>query len=222
MSERFTDLKNRIKKQHIAIAFQKLDRQGYESKYESKYYYVVNPRNNKLYPPKEIIRIACEIATGKRVSPSGGEQGANKFLREKGFKIVNKWSNPLTIRNLLENMNKNELSAPPERKGVYIITQMKWKNFPTKKCKPLYVGSGGNLLKRIGDTIIDALGFIGHSSGGQSIYNYCKKKNINPQNLYIAWTINCHCHQCDELRIFEDLKPLLNKIKPAKCSQHEK
>ena len=46
---------------------------------------------------------------------------------------------------------------------------------------------------RVGDLLIDALGFYtpetGHSSGGKHLHEWCQQNHLNPLDLYIAQNV---------------------------------
>src|ERR1700693_5122467 len=99
-----------------------------------------------------------------------------------------RWIGPFRLRDLLERSIDDDQPWPPEKKGVYVVSLQPWDSHPTKQGGILYVGGNsaesGRFLRRVGDLIIDMLGFFdsegGHSSGGQSLWNHCNQKSINP------------------------------------------
>jgi hypothetical protein len=98
MDERGPQLKipTNITREHILGAVKEIDANGYPEKNESRKYDLVV--NGSHYPPKIVISIANKIANGTLFDVSkfsGGEQYANRFLKERGFEIVpkNKESN---------------------------------------------------------------------------------------------------------------------------------
>jgi len=141
-----------------------------------------------------------------------------------------KWIGPIKVIDLLSNCLDNQQDWPPDDNGVYLISTSGWKNKPTVKCYPLYVGGNtGNtprFVTRIGDLIADMFGFFnddgthGHHSGGQDIYNYCSVNNINPKNLWIGWQIECRCKRCAEIQAYNELRPELNRRRPSNCMIH--
>lgn len=138
------------------------------------------------------------------------------------------WIGPFTINELLDNFSKPIHLRPPTDRGVYIISRKSWHNKPTSDCEPLYIGSntGGSkrFRTRVGDLIADMFGFFssetGHHSGGQSLFLFCKKNNVNPKDLYIGWIKNCNCVRCAENEIYERFRPSLNRNRPAQCKKH--
>jgi len=141
------------------------------------------------------------------------------------------WAGSYTIDNLLDDALKEKI-RPPEDWSVYLVSREKWKKEPTAKCMPLYVGSttgkSGRFRTRIGDLIADLFGFFneetGHHSGGQTLYDYCQKNQIDPKNLYIGWLEKCECSRCEENRWFDAFGPfvLLNKKRPTRCKKKHK
>ena len=141
---------------------------------------------------------------------------------------VMKWIGPYTIDELLDSFLKPSHPRPSEDKGVYLVSENPWNGEPTCDCIPLYVGSNTGMSKRfrtrIGDLIADMFGFFGtetgHHSGGQTLYDYCKKNRLNPKKLYIGWVENCSCVRCAENEVYAQLKPSLNKNRPTRCKEH--
>jgi hypothetical protein len=139
------------------------------------------------------------------------------------------WIGSFTIKELLDNTLNPEFPRPPVDKGVYLVTRKRWHTKPTQTSIPLYVGSNTSYSKlfrtRIGSLIADMFGFYGgdkgHHSGGQSLHAWCINEHVDPRDLFIAWTADTDCHRCDEVRLFDELSPLLNKKKPARCPLHQ-
>ncbi|MGO8880147.1 MAG: hypothetical protein ACLPVO_05275 [Desulfomonilaceae bacterium] len=77
-----------ITSDHILVALKKIDRESVPTDRAATKYHILH--ENRRYPPKYAISIANEIANGVELKPnefSGGEE-ANKFLRKRGFLIV--------------------------------------------------------------------------------------------------------------------------------------
>ena len=140
-----------------------------------------------------------------------------------------KWIGPFRIDELLNRCFESSFPKPPEANGLYLISTKAWNGQPTKDCDPLYVGSNTGKSKRfrtrIGDLIADTFGFFGtetaHHSGGQTLYGYCQKENLNPKQLYIGWLAGCDCMRCVENDIYDELQPSLNKSRPTRCNEHK-
>lgn len=123
---------------------------------------------------------------------------------------------------------------PPSRQGVYAVTAASWIKEPF--CLPapdlLYVGSGRNVLQRVGQLVQDLLGFCGPSEdggryagsheGGENLWCYCNQTNdiykslntkkIRTQDLYIGWAVTLNpCHTCTEAVLLMHHKGILNK-----------
>ena len=139
------------------------------------------------------------------------------------------WLGPYRLRDLLENSMNDKHPWPPDHNGVYVISQKEWKDFPTTDCLPLYAGGTTGKSKRfctrVGDLIADMLGFFGedtgHHSGGQHLYDYCEKNEINPLDLFLGWAEHCSCFRCAEASIIKNLAPQLNRKSPARCPKHK-
>ena len=148
-----------------------------------------------------------------------------RFKRDVEFM---EWIGAYSIDALLDSFLTPLHPRPPEANGVYVISKNPWNGQPTRDCIPLYVGSNTGKSKRfrtrIGDLIADMFGFFGddtgHHSGGQSLHAYCKENHLNPKKLYIGWVEKCSCVRCMENRVYDQLKPLLNKNRPTRCKEH--
>ena len=77
-----------ITRDHIIHAINEIETTSYPEKNESRKYDLIF--NDKPYPPKIVLSRASKYATGTVLDVSqfsGGEQFANKFLKERGFEI---------------------------------------------------------------------------------------------------------------------------------------
>lgn len=108
------------------------------------------------------------------------------------------------------------------------------------RAEPLYVGGCTGRSKRfctrVGDLIADMFGFFdggtGHHSGGQTLYSWCTKNEVNPGDLFLSWARGGPgwCARCAERKMFDDLPRapprdfdaigLRNKKRPPRCSLH--
>ncbi len=139
------------------------------------------------------------------------------------------WEGPFQLRDLLENSTTENYPWPPADKGVYLVSLESWDTAPTKACIPLY--AGGNTGKsdrfctRIEDLVADMVGFYdggtGHHSGGQKLWEYCNKHVVKPLDLFLGWDADITCPRCDEIELYEALKPELNQKRPPQCSEHQ-
>lgn len=135
------------------------------------------------------------------------------------------WIGPIQIGRLLDAcLDPEKVLVPPTVGSVYVITRHGWVSVPTAESEPLYVGGitgrSHRFRTRIGDTIIDAFGFGGHSSGGQSLHEWCLREGVNPSDLHIAWVEGHECHRCLEGRLYKAIGPKLNKMAPPRCTAH--
>ena len=138
------------------------------------------------------------------------------------------WIGPFSVDDLLNHCLDQDAPRPPVSHSVYLISSGKWATRPSPDCDPLYVGSTTGrtprFRTRVGDVIIDAFGFFqtdtGHSSGGISLYHYCRDRQINPKQLTIGWLESCGCTRCAEYFYWRDLEPRLNKKAPPRCLEH--
>lgn len=115
------------------------------------------------------------------------------------------WVGPFQIRKLLEtafNANADKWK-PPAQGSAYLVTRRTWRSNPKSASVPLYVGGitgkSHRFRTRIGDLLADAFGFYtettGHSSGGQSLHDWCCENRVNALDLYIAWVTGTRCHK---------------------------
>jgi hypothetical protein len=128
------------------------------------------------------------------------------------------WSKPIKIRSLIEKSIKNlSNEIPPEKEGIYIITENEFYGNPDYSCNPRYVGRSSFLIRRIGSLIADILGFYikslyhvkkGHHSGGQTIHSKCIEINKNPLDLYISWKV-CNNSEEEEDKYIKEFNDLL-------------
>lgn len=138
------------------------------------------------------------------------------------------WEGPFTIGDLLEECLASGRNWPPERPGVYVVTQRHWAGEPNWESVILYVGGitgrSNRFITRIGDLIADMHGFFGkdtgHHSGGRKLYRWCVENQVHPSSLYIAWKTDFPCPRCAEYEVWKELKPQLNAIAPPKCRIH--
>ena len=135
------------------------------------------------------------------------------------------WEQPFQVRDLLKNCLDDAQPWPPVNNGVYVVSQDSWRGFPKRKARILYVGGNTGksprFLTRVGDLIADMLGFWWHSSGGQSLYMYCKENGLHPLDLYLGWAEGVPCSRCAETEVYWALGPpeLCKKV-PAGCKVH--
>jgi hypothetical protein len=128
------------------------------------------------------------------------------------------WSKPIKIRSLIEKSIKNlSNEIPPEKEGIYIITEKFFEKNPDHSCNPRYVGRASYLIRRIGDLLSDILGFYiksldhvkkGHHSGGQTIHSKCIEINKDPLDLYISWKV-CNNSEEEEDKYIKEFNDLL-------------
>ncbi len=138
------------------------------------------------------------------------------------------WVGPFRVDRLLADAVAGRLPKPPIYGSAYVVTQRRWRDSPSPKALPLYVGGNSGrssrFRTRLGDLIADAFGFFGgdtgHHSGGQSLHRWCKENCVSPLTLYVGWVQRCACHRCVEMELFEYLSPSLNRVRPSRCPAH--
>jgi hypothetical protein len=142
-----------------------------------------------------------------------------------------KWKGPFKIAELLDNCLEDAFPKPPEENSVYVISKLKWDKEPCEDCIPLYVGSNTGRSKRfrtrVGDLIADMFGFFGtetgHHSGGITLHRWCGEQKLNPKELYIGWLEDySECIRCAENTLYSQLKPILNRNRPNRCTKHNR
>src|SRR6202044_359687 len=103
------------------------------------------------------------------------------------------WVGPFRVKALLKSCIDDALPSPPESGRAYFVSARSWRGVPSVSCGPLYVGGNTGrstrFRTRVGDLLADSFGFFGggtgHSSGGQSIHNWCRQNGTNPLDLYL-------------------------------------
>lgn len=140
-----------------------------------------------------------------------------------------KWIGPFRIDRLLASCHDASFRRPGVTRSCYVVTQRRWAASPSRKSFPLYVGGNTGKSKRfrtrLGDLLADAFGFFGSKatgrhSGGQSLFRWCRRHNVNPLKLHVAWVQGVKCHRCLEVRLCQSLDPKLNRVSPARCKEH--
>lgn len=79
-----------ITREHVLLAMERVDREGVPPSRARRTFDV--RYQGRVYPPKLVISLSCEVATGTPLSPlvfTGGPE-ANGFLRRLGFEVVDK------------------------------------------------------------------------------------------------------------------------------------
>lgn len=123
------------------------------------------------------------------------------------------WGGPHKIGDYLSNVAHSPWKRPPERAGVYVISEKPWRDVPTEADQILYVGQAAYLRYQIGRLLCDLLGFTGDNpsseeayqhKGGHSLWShYCLPHKIEPARLYLGWSSECLCIACAESKLLE-------------------
>ena len=82
-----------IQRKHVLLAIKEIKRNGVPPKRRSIRYDILH--NSRRFPPKYTIGLAKKYANGNELNFrkfSGGAE-ANRFLKERGFQIVDKGAN---------------------------------------------------------------------------------------------------------------------------------
>jgi hypothetical protein len=101
-----------ISRQHLLAALARLDRDGYDERVKSTKFDLVH--EGKRYPPKQVVRVASEIA-GFPVDVFYGGPETNGFLRSRGFVVVGKDGTLLATRP----QEEDDEVAFPEGAQIY-------------------------------------------------------------------------------------------------------
>jgi hypothetical protein len=184
---------------------------------------------HQMSPPRQTATLPEITVPSVRLLPRVSNSGI-MFSRSRANvegRFV-EWHGPYPIGELLDNCLQQGVDLPPDSQGVYVVSKRSWDGTPTLACDPLYVGSTtGNSARfrtRVGDLIADMFGFFttetAHHSGGQSLHKFCKESGIHPNQLYISWLSDCACVRCEEVRLYQQLRPKLNRKCPTQCNLH--
>ncbi|NEU30995.1 HNH endonuclease [bacterium LRH843] len=92
---------NNITRHHVLEALRKMDHIGMISLRQSTKFELFFA--GKVYPPKEVIRFANEIANGYELRAFGGGDESNNFLINLGFDIVLKGTTTVIALNYTKN-----------------------------------------------------------------------------------------------------------------------
>lgn len=155
--------------------------------------------------------------------------GQNPITRSNGGGRKMPWEEPKKLRDFLDRLGGLDRGAIPETPGVYVFSLGLWKRSPADL---LYLGSGHNLLQRVGENVACALGFwsetVGRSQGGWKLSaEYCRQNGgRNPLDLYLGWLLlpknvcPVPCERKLHARHYHKLSPLLlNKERVLPCAK---
>jgi hypothetical protein len=123
---------------------------------------------------------------------------------------------------------------PPERPGVYVISEQSWTNAPGLEARVRYVGKASNLRYSLGQAVAVLLGF---GPSGALRYFHGRSRRLfgdDPPNgygssiakskqLYIGWhpLTGGECIDCEEAKLFQKFHPtgILSFAKIPRCSR---
>jgi len=94
---------NKITRENIIEAAKILDSGKYEISESTKFDVLIN---GKLYPPKQIMKYAHDLATGEFLWPLGGGEPTNKYLKALEFETVKKNEGDNKNVRIMENRLK--------------------------------------------------------------------------------------------------------------------
>jgi len=138
------------------------------------------------------------------------------------------WAGPNKIDDFLNSVARNPWKRPPEKAGVYVISEKPWEEVPATADGVLYVGQAAYLRYQIGRLLCDLLGFTGDNpsaeeayqhKGGHSLWShYCLPRQIEPANLYMGWCSECLCIACAETKLLEMMRTGPHRV--TICAAH--
>jgi len=139
-----------------------------------------------------------------------------------------RWSGPFRVEDLLRARQNGGPLPPVTRRGIYLVSMREWRLEPGPDSRPLYLGGltgkSRRFRTRVGDLLIDLLGFYdrdtGHSSGGQSLDAFCARTGTERHNLWVGWATGLKCGRCAEVDLYLRLRPSENKNRPPRCDTH--
>lgn len=116
-----------ITKEHIVGAIARINREKIELKPSTRWDVIIN---GKAYPPKEVMRYAHREMSGEALWEYSGGESTNKWLKQLGFVIVDKWNKNDPILALIERY-KADLNKYKLKNELY-----KWRLVKTFNGKP--------------------------------------------------------------------------------------
>jgi hypothetical protein len=139
------------------------------------------------------------------------------------------WRGPFRIRDYLSHVVRDQELRPPDALGVYVVSEHSWVAPPNREAGIIYVGQAHYLRYRIGQLLMDLLGFTSDDRadgeayehrGGHSLWHrYCLERGIEPIDLYFAWYPQCECLDCAEAKLLE-LVSKEWKVPSRSCGRH--
>jgi len=139
------------------------------------------------------------------------------------------WRGPFRIGYYLSNVVRDRRLRPPDLPGVYVVSERSWLAPPNRESGIIYVGQAHYLRYRIGQLLMDLLGFTSDDRadgeayehrGGHSLWHrYCLERGTEPVDLYIAWYPECECLDCAEAKLLELVRAEW-KAPSRSCSRH--
>ncbi|MBC3847728.1 EVE domain-containing protein [Winogradskyella echinorum] len=106
---------DKINREHVLRAFKEIDSGEIGVRQSTKFDIL---HEGKTYPPKDVMRLAHEYATGEYLWLPGGGEPTNKYLKNLQFKIVNKTVNELV--NVKNDFAKWLLNNAPDSYNQYL------------------------------------------------------------------------------------------------------
>jgi 5-methylcytosine-specific restriction protein B len=117
----------KITREHVLKAAQKIDSGEVEVIPSTKFDVIIN---GKPYPPKDLMRLAHEQATGEYLWNPGGGEPTNKYLKQLGFEIQSKNNVGDPVQNLIkiykDRIRKNNNQDELYKFKLIIDFQSKW------------------------------------------------------------------------------------------------
>jgi hypothetical protein len=82
------------------------------------------------------------------------------------------WAGPNKIGDFLNSVAHSPWKRPPEKAGVYVVSDKPWEEVPATADGVLYVGQATYLRYQIGRLLCDLLGFTGDNPSGEEAYQH--------------------------------------------------
>ena len=138
------------------------------------------------------------------------------------------WQGPYKISEYLNSVAQSPWKRPPERTGIYVVSEEPWDDLPTEASRILYAGQAAYLRYQIGRLTCDLLGFTGDDPSAEEAYEhkgghllwtqYCLPHRIEPSRLFLAWCSECICTACAETKLLEMMVTGPNRVRI--CAAH--
>ena len=157
-----------IREEHIAQAIGDIDKNGYDSKFESRDYVLCF--QDKFYPPKYVIRLANKFANGRELESSDFiSHDANRVLTKLGFTVTR---TSLTGSRGQTEINPSPPTEPPPGSAPFETDQ------PQRSDADLVIALSNSV-----ETILEQLELRGPNRDVASWINDLEGKDYIPKQI---------------------------------------